>query len=118
MSPDGLRGGEAGGDVGGRAVVEDRHPLDPPAPSRGRGGRPKVPDTVRKRGAAELALHGLAHSAPGDERCYVPYYGRHRMAVRSHSSPGRGARDQITSKSIGRWGRIFRNNFCHPRYIL
>ena len=37
MSPDGLRGGGAGGDVGGRAVVEDRHPLDP-APLRREGG--------------------------------------------------------------------------------
>jgi hypothetical protein len=58
MSPDGLRGVGAGGDVGGWAVVEDRHPLDPTAPSRGRGCRPKVPDTVRKSGAAEVAWRG------------------------------------------------------------
>jgi hypothetical protein len=53
MSPDGLRGGGAGGEVGGRAVVEDRHPLDPP-PHHGVEG-------VRS-GAAELALRGEAQS--------------------------------------------------------
>jgi hypothetical protein len=66
MSPDGLRGGGAGGEVSGRGVMEDRHPLDPRPPHHG-------VERVRSD-AAELALRGEAHSAPGDERCYVPYY--------------------------------------------
>jgi hypothetical protein len=53
--------GGSGDEVGRRDIVEDRRPLDPSVPSQGRGCRPKVPDIVRKRGAAELTLHDEAH---------------------------------------------------------
>ena len=54
MSPDGLRGGGAGDEVGVWSVVEDRHPLDPPHHHGMEGVR--SPE-------AELAQHGDAHSS-------------------------------------------------------
>ena len=62
MTPDGPRGGGAGDEVGRRDIVEDRRPLDPSVPSQGRGCRPKVSETVRKSGDAELALRGEVQS--------------------------------------------------------
>jgi hypothetical protein len=54
LFPDSLRGDGAGGEVGGRAVVEERRFLDPP-PQHGVDG-------VRS-GATELTLHDEAHGS-------------------------------------------------------
>ena len=112
MSPDGLRSGGAGGDVGGRAAVEDRHPFDPPhhhgvegagrrfrtksgIEGSGRRAEPKVPDEERNRrfrtqcrNAARRSWRYVARRSrtPGDERCYV-LLGRHRATQRHAPVP-------------------------------
>ena len=70
MSPDGLRGGEAGarsacGSLGQiaipsipRTITGERVPVE----DSWRRPEPKVPDTMRKRGEAEMAQHGEAPS--------------------------------------------------------
>ena len=66
MSPDGLRGGGARGEVGVWAVGKDRHPLDP-AQHHGVEGI--------RRAAAELAQHGETHSITRRRkmlRCRIP----------------------------------------------
>ena len=76
MSPDGLRGDGAGGEVGVWSVVEDRHPLDPP--------HHHGMESVRSL-EAELTQHGDAHTRPPEDvRCYVPheYHDRRRRSIR------------------------------------
>ena len=55
MSPDGLRGGGAGGGLGGRAVVEGRHPLARPRTITGQRVPAEGSGRSAESGAAEVA---------------------------------------------------------------
>jgi len=70
ISSDSLSGGWAGGEVAGRAAVEEHHPLDPPAPSRGREdlGRHAEAGAIwrgaLKQDAEKLTLRRAAQKGP------------------------------------------------------
>ncbi len=63
-------------------------------------------------------IPGTAVMASASHRHFtMAWWAGDRVLSLSHSSSGRGARDQITSKSMGRRGRICRKKSCHARYI-
>ena len=99
MSPDGLRGGGAGGEVGVWSVTEDRHPLDPPHHHGMEGVR--SPE-------AELTQLGKAHSSTRRRKMLRPvFYGilalvRRDRGVLDHAPPIGGELRQGGQLGAGR----------------